>query len=449
MSNYVWPLSGTSTAPDINTSFGPRVNRQQWDFHDGIDVKAPLGTAVFAMRSGKVHRAGPAGTHGYSSRHVVLKVDDPADGVIYLVHVHLATIDNAVVQGAEVAQGQVIGTVGDDDAHYPHLHFEFRRSKPDERHSVHPLLYLPYTNTVNFTAPAVDRYNRWSELLAARLRFGAPSRMEGDLVRVEVDLLNGSTVLASRTVDFNDKTTINDGIGDDLIFVNDIGVEGYQRSDLAGDRRADLQYGILVRNLPPGCARIRGRVIDVGGNVVEGVDAVIPSQEAVDACVDFCDGVLPPPGWTILRQPPDVTSVSIDSASASQGPNAIQCTADSPAGGADAVACIARDLPAGRFEWLAQGRFKLNALQLDPGTSLRLIEFRTIHDELSVAARVRRTVDGWQTGLVVRNPDGSLTSDDGGSVPLDAWRTLTVHVRRIGTPESTAISASTVPSASV
>jgi hypothetical protein len=180
-------------------------------------------------------------------------------------------------------------------------------------------------------------------------------------------------------------------------------------------------------------------VFDVGGNVVDGPDAVIPSQEAVDASVDFSDGVFPPQGWTILRQPADVTSVTIDSASPSQGPNVMRCTADPPAGGADAVACIARDLPAGRFEWLAEGRFNVSALQVPPGMSLRLIQFRTIHDELSVAARVRRTAHGWEMGLVVRNPDGSLTSEDGGSMALDAWRSWMVHVRRVGTRESTAI----------
>jgi murein DD-endopeptidase MepM/ murein hydrolase activator NlpD len=41
---YVWPLSN-STAPDeMNSSFGPRINRDKWDFHDGIDLPAPIGS---------------------------------------------------------------------------------------------------------------------------------------------------------------------------------------------------------------------------------------------------------------------------------------------------------------------------------------------------------------------------------------------------------------------
>ena len=50
-----------------------------------------------------------------------------------------------------VHQGDVIGAVGQEDATYPHLHFEFRKGEPKEDNSVHPLHYLPYPNTANFT----------------------------------------------------------------------------------------------------------------------------------------------------------------------------------------------------------------------------------------------------------------------------------------------------------
>ena len=48
-------------------------------------------------------------------------------------------------------QGDLIGAVGQEDATYPHLHFEFRKGSAQEDDSVHPLHYLPYTNTANFT----------------------------------------------------------------------------------------------------------------------------------------------------------------------------------------------------------------------------------------------------------------------------------------------------------
>jgi hypothetical protein len=68
-----------------------------------------------------------------------------------------------------------------------------------------PLHYLPYTDTANFTGPADARFNRQSNgQMAARLVFSAGSELEGDLVRVEVDLKNGPTLLATRQVSFDD-----------------------------------------------------------------------------------------------------------------------------------------------------------------------------------------------------------------------------------------------------
>ncbi len=30
---YIWPLSKSATPDEMNTSFGPRINRDKWDFH--------------------------------------------------------------------------------------------------------------------------------------------------------------------------------------------------------------------------------------------------------------------------------------------------------------------------------------------------------------------------------------------------------------------------------
>jgi murein DD-endopeptidase MepM/ murein hydrolase activator NlpD len=70
---------------------------------------------------------------GYSSRHIVLEVDDPNDGLMYLVHLHLDSIDGTVTPGANVVQGQEIGTVGDDGATYSHLS-SFCKARPIPRH---------------------------------------------------------------------------------------------------------------------------------------------------------------------------------------------------------------------------------------------------------------------------------------------------------------------------
>ena len=251
--NYVWPLSNGTTPDEMNTSFGPRIDEDRWDFHDGIDLPAPIGTGIHAMRGGKVHHAGPGGSGGFSSRHVVVRVNDPTEGLVYNVYLHLASIDAAVVTGANVTRGQLIGTVGDDDATYPHLHMEFRKGTVKQIGSVHPLSYLPYADTANLSPPVSDRFNRLDAFMAARLLFGANSKLEGDLRRVEVDLRRGTRLLTTRVVDFDDKSTIVEGKGDSFRYVNDIGVEGYQKSNMVEHGRTDLAYGVLVRGIPNQC----------------------------------------------------------------------------------------------------------------------------------------------------------------------------------------------------
>src|SRR4030095_15359294 len=137
---------------------------------------------------------------------VVLEIDDPADGTIFVVHLHLASIATGITPGKAIVQGQRLGTVGDDGASYPHLHLEFRKGTPDEasQSSVHPLHYLPYIDTANFVVTAQARFNRIANKMAARIAFGSPSRREGDLVRVEVDLRSAAALIATRRVDFDD-----------------------------------------------------------------------------------------------------------------------------------------------------------------------------------------------------------------------------------------------------
>ena len=55
---FIWPLSNSPPLDEMNTSFGPRIDADRWDFHDGIDLPAPVGTLVHAMAAGTIHRAG-------------------------------------------------------------------------------------------------------------------------------------------------------------------------------------------------------------------------------------------------------------------------------------------------------------------------------------------------------------------------------------------------------
>jgi hypothetical protein len=427
----------------MNTSFGPRINRNRWDFHDGIDLPAPIGTNVYAMREGTVHRAGPGGTGGFSSRHVVIEVDEPTREKMYHVYVHLDSIDAAVRQGASIAQGQKIGTVGDDDATYPHLHIELRKGTSRQIGSIHPLRYLPYPDTFNFTPPIGDRFHRVGKLMAARLLFGAGSKLEGDLSRVEVDLRCGGALLETRVVDFDDKTTVNEGNGDEFTFVNDIGVEGYQKSNMVAQGRTDLRYGILVRNIPAECNALIARVIDVGGNTATSSIIAVPDRAAIEECVDFETGEIPA-GWS-----------AVTSASGAGTSLQFEVTEDHPKAERDSAVMVSIDastteattqragiefpLPQGCAEWTARGWFNPAKLGLNRGQTIYLLHFLG-EAGLYAAAHLYKGPGPVWAGIAARNPDGSLAVvNSEAEIEIDSWREWKLRLLRIGTREPTAV----------
>jgi Peptidase family M23 len=448
-SSYIWPLSQSSTPDEMNTSFGPRIDADKWDFHDGIDLPAPIGTPVFAMRAGKVFRAGPGepdkNVRGFHSRHVLIEVEDPSGDKVYLVYLHLDSIASGINVGANVSQGQLIGTVGEDDATYPHLHFEFRKGSYSERASVHPLNYLPYTGAPSFSDPVLDRCNRSASTIAVQITCEADSKLQGDLLAAEVNLLeNGQSLEASpRRVNFDDKTTISEGKGDHLRFNGqDIAVEGYQKSDMVKDGRTDLHYGILVRNVPLNCDSLVATLFNVSGDPVASatvqIPSQIPSQDIVDDTVDFEGGVFPPQDWEKVRSTSGAgTSVSVvSSASASRR---MRCVDASTTETTAQRAGIERPLPPGRFEWLAQARFKPEALTLKRSESVLLLRF-TDGEHPIAAAHINRGRNKFWAGITVTKPDGTLKARNSKhEIKIGVWRKWDLHLLRLGTRETTAV----------
>src|SRR5258705_10546988 len=103
-SDFIWPLNKSLVPDEMNTSYGPRIDADRWDFHDGIDLPAAIGTSVYVMADGVVHRAGPADKtgpgEGFGSTHVLVRVVDPTDGKndLYLVYLHLDSIAEGVIR---------------------------------------------------------------------------------------------------------------------------------------------------------------------------------------------------------------------------------------------------------------------------------------------------------------------------------------------------------------
>jgi murein DD-endopeptidase MepM/ murein hydrolase activator NlpD len=114
------PLGRPVAQGTRSSGFGRRVHpiTRQRHRHTGLDIAAPRGTKVRATAAGTVRRA--ATEDGYG-RYVELR---HADGHVTR-YAHLA--DLRVEPGAEIARGQVLGTVGTTGLSTgPHLHYEVR-----------------------------------------------------------------------------------------------------------------------------------------------------------------------------------------------------------------------------------------------------------------------------------------------------------------------------------
>ena len=106
---FIWPVNGT-----VTSGFGWRWGRM----HEGIDISAPSGTAIWAAAAGTVIYAGWLGGYGN------LVVVDHGNG-LSTAYAHASAI--LVGVGQSVEQGETVALVGSTGhSTGPHLHFEVR-----------------------------------------------------------------------------------------------------------------------------------------------------------------------------------------------------------------------------------------------------------------------------------------------------------------------------------
>jgi murein DD-endopeptidase MepM/ murein hydrolase activator NlpD len=144
----------------ITSRFGVRHHPifQQWRAHSGVDYGAPVGTKVRATGDGVVEFAGRR--NGYGNLLVL-----GHHGGYRTYYAHLSGFARGTKSGKRVAQGEVIGYVGQTGwATGPHLHYEFH-------------VHNQYRNPLTITFPAATpiasdelaAFNRAAEPLVARL----------------------------------------------------------------------------------------------------------------------------------------------------------------------------------------------------------------------------------------------------------------------------------------
>lgn len=126
---FLWPVQGP-----ITSEFGYRFIFGETNFHRGLDIAAPMGTAINAGADGTVIFAGEKGTYGN------LVVLSHGNGfVTYYAHCSKILVE----VGDTVTQGQPIAAVGSTGRSTgPHCHFEVRY----ENEPIDPLFYLPGEN---------------------------------------------------------------------------------------------------------------------------------------------------------------------------------------------------------------------------------------------------------------------------------------------------------------
>ncbi len=109
---------------------------EQNQFHSGLDLAAPLGTAVVAAGNGVVAFAGAQSPWG--NLVVINHGEGQQSRYAHLGEVRVAT-------GEQVRSGDVLGTVGNTGNLHsvePHLHFEIRINSPAGALAQDPELYL-------------------------------------------------------------------------------------------------------------------------------------------------------------------------------------------------------------------------------------------------------------------------------------------------------------------
>jgi murein DD-endopeptidase MepM/ murein hydrolase activator NlpD len=130
-----WPVAGGR----LVSVFGPRGG----SFHDGLDIAAPTGTAVFAAHDGQIIYSGNR-LSGYGNLLILRGTDG-----LTTVYAHNDRL--RVSPGARVRRGQRIADVGNTGrSSGPHLHFEVRTRDVRGRYiAVDPIPFLKKDNEEN------------------------------------------------------------------------------------------------------------------------------------------------------------------------------------------------------------------------------------------------------------------------------------------------------------
>lgn len=119
------PVAGISASQLSDTFDDARGSERR---HEALDIMAPAGTSVLAAAGGRLDKLFKSDDGGNT-----VYVRSP-DGRMLYYYAHLQAYAPGLKEGATVARGQPLGTVGSSgnaNPAAPHLHFAMMRTTPD------------------------------------------------------------------------------------------------------------------------------------------------------------------------------------------------------------------------------------------------------------------------------------------------------------------------------
>ena len=123
---WLIPVAGVESGELIDTFGDARGGGERR--HEALDIAAPAGTPVLAAAPGRVEKLFLSDEGGNT---IYIR---SADGRTLSYYAHLQAYEPGLREGARVARGERLGTVGSSgnaDPAAPHLHFAILRTTPD------------------------------------------------------------------------------------------------------------------------------------------------------------------------------------------------------------------------------------------------------------------------------------------------------------------------------
>lgn len=125
---YAWPVAaGCTQRPKTYVDFADHSRKRpdgSWRAHLGIDIIPPPDDGdVYAAKDGVVTESRPANGSGWGN-YVVIRHSDS----LRTLYAHLAA-PSWLVANQSVSQGDRVGTAGQTETYYVHVHFEILGAK--------------------------------------------------------------------------------------------------------------------------------------------------------------------------------------------------------------------------------------------------------------------------------------------------------------------------------